>query len=166
MFAFLMVDRLEHWNDGAGGEAWGVKGWIGNDDHRLWLRSEGEREGEKRADADLEVLYGRPVARWWDVQAGVRRICTRGALDTVTVLAPTLLIEGAAEAAATAVPPVLRALTVSASTITGQTARAAGAQVLRGAQMPAIGFVNEEDARRLYVWLKAIADKPLQPYAP
>lgn len=66
------------------------------------------------------------------LQAGVRRVCTRGAVDTITVLAPTLLIEGAAEAAATAVPPVLRALTVSA-TVTGQTARAAGAQILRGA---------------------------------
>jgi mono/diheme cytochrome c family protein len=42
----------------------------------------------------------------------------------------------------------------------------ATSEVLRGAQMPAIGFVNEEDARKLYVWLKAIADKPLQPYAP
>lgn len=73
VFAFLMVDRLERWNDGAGGEAWGVKGWIGSDEHRLWLRSEGEREGGKLADADLEVLYGHPVARWWDLQAGVRR---------------------------------------------------------------------------------------------
>ncbi len=67
------------------------------------------------------------------VPAGVRRVGTRGALDAVTVRAPTLLVEGAAEAAAAAVPPVLRAFTVSASTITGQTARAAGAQVLRGA---------------------------------
>jgi hypothetical protein len=71
------------------------------------------------------------------LQAGVRRVCTRGALDTVTVLAPTLLptllAGGAAEAAASAVPPVLRALTVSASAVTGATAKAAGAQVLRGA---------------------------------
>lgn len=66
------------------------------------------------------------------LQAGVRRLCTRGARGAVSVLAPTLLSEGAAEAA-TAVPPMLRALTVSAGTITGQTARAAGAQVLRGA---------------------------------
>lgn len=67
------------------------------------------------------------------LQAGVRRVCTRGALDTVTVLAPTLLIEGAAEAATSAIPPTLRALTVSASAVTGQAAKAAGAQVLRGA---------------------------------
>lgn len=72
VFAFLMVDRLEGWNDGDGGQAWGAKGWIGSDDHRLWLRSEGEREAGRLADADLEVLYGRPVARWWDLLAGMR----------------------------------------------------------------------------------------------
>lgn len=86
VFAFLMVDRLERWNDGAGGEAWGVKGWIGSDDHRLWLRSEGEREGGKLADADLEVLYGRPVARWWNVQAGVRRTFGPGPSRTAAAL--------------------------------------------------------------------------------
>lgn len=67
------------------------------------------------------------------LQAGVQRLCTRGALDTVTLLAPTLLVEGAAEAAAAAVPSRLRALTVATGTATAQTARAAGAQVLRGA---------------------------------
>lgn len=71
------------------------------------------------------------------LQAGVRRVCTRGALNTVTVLAPTLLIPTliptGLEAAAEAVPPMLRALTVSAGSVTGQTVRAASAQVLRGA---------------------------------
>jgi hypothetical protein len=72
------------------------------------------------------------------LQAGVQRICTRGALDTITVLAPTLLVEGAASAAAasaaaSAIPPGLRALTVATGTAAVHTARAAGAQVLRGA---------------------------------
>ena len=49
------------------------------------------------------------------LQAGVQKICTRGALDTITVLAPTLLVEGAAEAAAVAVPSGLRAMTPAAS---------------------------------------------------
>ncbi len=35
-----------------------------------------------------------------------------------------------------------------------------------GARMPAIGFLNEDDARKLFVWLKAVGDKPLRPYAP
>ena len=63
------------------------------------------------------------------VQAGVQRLCTRGALDTVTLLAPTLLIAGAAEASAAAVPSTLLAV----ASATAQTARAAAGQVLRGA---------------------------------
>lgn len=72
VFTFLMVDRLEGWNDGGGGQAWNVKGWIGSDMHKLWLRTEGEREAGRLADADVELLYGRPIARWWDMLAGVR----------------------------------------------------------------------------------------------
>lgn len=76
------------------------------------------------------------------LQAGVQRLCTRGALDAVTLLAPTLLVEGAAEAAVTAVPSRLRALTAAAGVATGQTARAAGRQVLRGAlRSGAVGLV-------------------------
>ena len=101
VFAFLMVDRLERWNDDAGGEAWGVKGWIGSDDHRLWLRSEGEREGGKLADADLEVLYGRPIARWWDLQAGVRRTFGRGPSRTAAALGVSGIAPGKFEIEAT-----------------------------------------------------------------
>ncbi len=75
------------------------------------------------------------------LQAGVRRACTRGAVNTVTVLAPTLLVEGAAEATAAAVPPMLRALTVTTDAAAA-TARAAGGQVLRGAlRVGAVGAV-------------------------
>ncbi len=101
VFAFLMVDRLERWNDGAGGEAWGVKGWVGSDEHRLWLRSEGEREGGKLADADLEVLYGRPVAHWWDLQAGVRRTFGPGPTRTAAALGVSGIAPGKFEIEAT-----------------------------------------------------------------
>ena len=101
VFAFLMVDRLERWDDGDGGEAWGVKGWIGSDDHRLWLRSEGEREGGKLADADLEVLYGRPVARWWDLQAGLRTTFGPGPTRTAAALGVSGIAPGKFEIEAT-----------------------------------------------------------------
>lgn len=73
VFADLRVDRLEAWNrDRGGGQAWAAQAWLGNDRHRLWLRSEGEREHGRTAHADVELLYGRPIARWWDLLAGVR----------------------------------------------------------------------------------------------
>lgn len=73
VFSYLLFDRLEAWDaDPGAGQAWEAQGWIGTDMHRLWLRSEGEREAGHTESADIEVLYGRPVARWWDLVAGVR----------------------------------------------------------------------------------------------
>lgn len=71
--AFVLVDRLE-WQSGGADDrlAWEVDGWIGKDANRLWVRTEGERAGGTTESSALEVLWGRPIARWWDVVAGVR----------------------------------------------------------------------------------------------
>lgn len=70
---YMLLDRLEGWDaDPGAGTAWAMQGWLGTDLNRLWLRSEGERVDGRTESADLEVLYGRSVARWWDVVAGVR----------------------------------------------------------------------------------------------
>ena len=78
---FVLVDRLEAWSADPGtgtGLQWEGQGWVGTDLNRLWLRSEGERVGRIES-ADLEVLYGRSVATWWDVVAGVRHDFKPGA---------------------------------------------------------------------------------------
>ncbi len=73
VFSYLLFDRLETWDAEPGnGQAWEAQGWIGSDRHRLWLRSEGERNDGHTESADIELLYGRPIARWWDLVAGVR----------------------------------------------------------------------------------------------
>lgn len=70
---YVLLDRLEGWDAEPGaGSAWALQGWLGTDLNRLWLRSEGERIDGRTESADLEVLYGRSVARWWDVVAGIR----------------------------------------------------------------------------------------------
>jgi copper resistance protein B len=70
---YTLVDRLETWNADQGGALeWDIQNWNGTDLNRLWLRSEGVRVGGRTEDADLEVLYGRSVATWWDVVAGIR----------------------------------------------------------------------------------------------
>jgi copper resistance protein B len=70
---YVLVDRLEvsDADEGTGLE-WEAQSWIGTDLDKLWLRSEGERAGGHTEAADLEVLYGRAFAPWWDVVAGVR----------------------------------------------------------------------------------------------
>ncbi|MEO7199923.1 MAG: copper resistance protein B, partial [Dokdonella sp.] len=72
--SYLQLSRLETWKADAGGAlAWQGSGWIGTDLNRVWLRSEGERIDGRTGHAELEVLYGRSVAPWWDVVVGVRQ---------------------------------------------------------------------------------------------
>lgn len=52
---------------------WDARGWIGNDDHKVAFKSEGERVVHgKLENAELALLYQRPIARFFDVQAGLR----------------------------------------------------------------------------------------------
>lgn len=71
--SFVMLNRLEAFDaeEGAGLE-WEAQAWIGTDLDKIWLRSEGERVDGHTEAADIEVLYGRPIARWWDLVAGIR----------------------------------------------------------------------------------------------
>lgn len=68
-----LADQLE-WKPG--GEepvvAWDAKGWVGRDSDRLWLRTEGERSASHLERAEMQVFYGRPISRWWDLVGGVR----------------------------------------------------------------------------------------------
>ena len=71
--SMVVFDRIEAWDAAHGtGQAWEAVAWLGTDLDRLWLRSEGERAGGSTESADVEVLYGRAIARWWDAVAGVR----------------------------------------------------------------------------------------------
>lgn len=72
-FGLVQLERLETWDAGGGGGLlWEGQGWYGGDLNKLWLRTEGERVDSATEAADVEVLYGRTVARWWEVVAGVR----------------------------------------------------------------------------------------------
>ncbi|BCT93888.1 copper resistance protein B [Lysobacter helvus] len=69
----VLFNRLEAFDaDHGNGLAWEGQAWIGTDTDKVWLRSEGERVDDRTESADLEVMYGRPIARWWDVVGGVR----------------------------------------------------------------------------------------------
>lgn len=72
--AMLRVDQLEamHGRD-TNGQAWAVQGWYGNDDDKLWLRSEGERQRGRVGRAEVELLWNHAIAPFWDTQLGVRQ---------------------------------------------------------------------------------------------
>ncbi|WP_330970352.1 copper resistance protein B, partial [Lysobacter sp. A3-1-A15] len=70
---FAQFNRLETWDaDDGNALGWEGSGWIGNDLERLWIRSEGEWTDGTTESADVELLYGRAVATWWDAVAGIR----------------------------------------------------------------------------------------------
>ncbi|PZP91390.1 MAG: copper-binding protein [Variovorax paradoxus] len=51
----------------------GVDGWVGGDFNRLWYQLDAERRGGRTEAAELQLLYGRYIAPFWDAQIGLRR---------------------------------------------------------------------------------------------
>lgn len=72
--SLLLINQLE-WQDGDGEGAlnWDIKGWVGGDIDRLWLRSEGERSAGRTENAEAQVLWGHAISPWWDLVGGVRQ---------------------------------------------------------------------------------------------
>ncbi|MEK9673725.1 MAG: copper resistance protein B [Rhodospirillaceae bacterium] len=74
IFTHFEVEQLEYRvGDGSDILAWDANGWIGNDDHRLAFKTEGENPVGKRLEqAEFQFLYRRPVSEFFDVNVGVR----------------------------------------------------------------------------------------------
>lgn len=53
--------------------AWRADGWIGTDYNRFAWRTEGSRRDGRLEDAEVQALYSRYVAPFWDLQLGLRR---------------------------------------------------------------------------------------------
>ena len=53
-------------------QSWDLDGWVGTDENKLWLKSEGERKDSKLESAEFWALYSRNIATFWDAQAGIR----------------------------------------------------------------------------------------------
>ncbi|MCC6597550.1 MAG: copper resistance protein B [Alphaproteobacteria bacterium] len=51
---------------------WDLDGWIGTDENKIWLKSEGEISDGTTEQAEFWGMYSRNVATFWDVQMGLR----------------------------------------------------------------------------------------------
>lgn len=72
---FLMAERFERQQrDGNDVDVWDTQGWLGSDYHKLWLKTEGswQPNSGKAGDVEVQLLYSRAVAPFWDLQAGIR----------------------------------------------------------------------------------------------
>jgi copper resistance protein B len=68
-------DRFEHqWRDSQDVLLWDIKGWIGTDYNKLYVKSEGDyiRSDDDFGEVEVEFLYSRNIASFWDLQAGLR----------------------------------------------------------------------------------------------
>ncbi len=59
-------------SDGDAQQNWDFDGWIGTDDHKLWLKSEGERFKNALEKAEFSAYYSRNISTFWDAQIGLR----------------------------------------------------------------------------------------------
>lgn len=74
LLTMLTVDQLEY-RDAEGSDplVLSAQGWVGKDLNKIWLKAEAERVGNDLEEAELQALYSRAVAPYWDFQLGIRR---------------------------------------------------------------------------------------------
>ena len=66
---------------------WDAQGWYGTDEHRVWLKTDGEAQrGEGLTGGSAQLLYGRPLNPWWTMELGVRQDFGPGKSPTHAVL--------------------------------------------------------------------------------
>ncbi|MFK7840998.1 MAG: copper resistance protein B [Sphingorhabdus sp.] len=75
---WIQGDRLEYRaRQGSGGYLWDLQGFYGGDLDKFWFKSEGEGSfGEAIEDAEIQALYSRAIAPFFDLQAGIRQDLT------------------------------------------------------------------------------------------
>jgi len=74
LLAMLVVDQFEiQVGDGDDPLAWDAEGWVGKDLNKIWIKTDGEYSDGSVEDMELQALYSRAIAPFWDLQAGWRR---------------------------------------------------------------------------------------------
>lgn len=69
----IILDQLEVRDlGGDNGLFWDVQGWLGKDLRKLWFKTDGERNTRGGNETELQLLYSKAIARYWDIQFGVR----------------------------------------------------------------------------------------------
>ena len=76
LHSFSLFELLEYRFNSSGPDmvVWDFVGWFGGDYNRLWIKTEGRQNlsAGNRGEGDLQLLYGRLIAPFWDLQLGVR----------------------------------------------------------------------------------------------
>lgn len=75
LFNYVLIEQAEY---GTGRDpdnfSWDAQGWYGGDYNKFWWKAEGSTSlsGPSATEAELQALYSRMIAPFWNAQAGVR----------------------------------------------------------------------------------------------
>lgn len=70
----VMIDNFEVRNtEGNNPIIWEAESWLGKDLNKLWFKTDGEYVNSQTEYAEVQLLYSRAIAPFWDIQAGWRR---------------------------------------------------------------------------------------------
>lgn len=75
----VLLDRFERHDAPGNPTTWDIDVSVGRDLAKVLIRSEGERRAGSAEHADLELLWSKSFARWWDFVAGARHDFDPGA---------------------------------------------------------------------------------------
>jgi len=74
LLGMLMIDQLEiRTSDKSAPVTWDAEGWIGRDLNKFWIKTDGTYVDGQLEETELQLLYSRAVASFWDMQVGLRR---------------------------------------------------------------------------------------------
>ena len=87
--SFILADRIELISDdGSDILQWEMQGWVGRDLNKFWFKTEGayDTDSNHSEETEVQALYSKAVAPFWDVQAGVRQDTGLGPSRTYAAL--------------------------------------------------------------------------------
>ena len=75
LYFWVQGDRVEYRaREGDDGYLWDVQGYYGGDLDKFWFKTEGEGTfGEQIESAEVQALYSRAIAPFFDLQTGIRQ---------------------------------------------------------------------------------------------
>ncbi len=73
LLTMFTIDQLEKRGTSSNKPfAWEFQGWAGYDLDKVVFKTEGERAEDETEKAELQLLYSKAIAPFWDIQFGIR----------------------------------------------------------------------------------------------
>ena len=74
LLSMIQIKQLEFsQSDGQDNYSFDGQAWFGYDLDKVWIKSTFEKSGNTTEAAELQLLYGKAIAPFWDFQVGIRR---------------------------------------------------------------------------------------------